>query len=395
MVISYQFKPLFKYFCNHILFQLLMDNTDQEIKDLISNLTERNKELNCLYSIDAVLKDYDLNLTNVFDKIIAILPSAFRYSDICKAQVIYKDEIIKSFGFKQTELKLATKIYVDNKSEGEIQVYYIQPVKQEKGIFIPEEKKLIQTIAERIGNYLSYRQLRELIGNENIENSDKINLDTDFYNWLKSCYFTEVEIKKITQVKIEFRKGETICKQGSFASYIMMLKKGLVKAGIENGNTKNFTYKITKPFSFIGLSTLYGDNYYHFSSTALIPSTVYLIEKTTFDNILKTNPKFFPIVMQWYCKAFEHVYYKMNSVANKQALGRIAETLLYLYEKIFDNRIISNIISRKDIAEMAGMSTENAVRVLSELKRDKIIKINSCGIEIINKDLLHTISMAG
>lgn len=382
-------------FVADIILPFLMDTSEFEIKNLISDLTERNKELNCLYNVDAVLKNLDTDLDEVFNKIISLLPSALRYTDICKAHITYNNKEYKSPGLKKTELKLASSIIVDNQTAGEIRLYYIQPVKQEKGIFNPEERRLIQTIAERIGNYLSYRQLREIIGNEKSEESDKSNLDADFHNWLKSCYLSEEEIKRITQVKIDFRKGETICKQGSFASYIMMLKDGFVKAGIESGNSKNFTYKITKPFNFIGLSTLYGDNYYHFSSTALVPSTIYLIEKTTFDNILKTNPKFYPIVMQWYCKAFEHVYYKMNSIANKQALGRIAESLIYLSETIFDNGIISSIISRRDIAELAGMSTENAVRVLSELRKDKIIKINTRGIEIIKKDLLNTLSIAG
>ncbi|HRU69377.1 MAG TPA: helix-turn-helix domain-containing protein, partial [Bacteroidia bacterium] len=86
---------------------------------------------------------------------------------------------------------------------------------------------------------------------------------------------------------------------------------------------------------------------------------------------------------------------RMSCLANKQALGRIADILLYLSEKIFNGQLIENIISRKDIAELAGMSTESAVRILSELNRDKIIKIVNKGIEISNLALLKKLSIAG
>ncbi|MBT4728131.1 MAG: winged helix-turn-helix domain-containing protein, partial [Bacteroidetes bacterium] len=48
-----------------------------------------------------------------------------------------------------------------------------------------------------------------------------------------------------------------------------------------------------------------------------------------------------------------------------------------------------------DMAELAGMSTESAVRVLSELKKDKVINIHHKGIEIVNMKLLQTLSKVG
>jgi CRP/FNR family transcriptional regulator len=82
----------------------------------------------------------------------------------------------------------------------------------------------------------------------------------------------------------------------------------------------------------------------------------------------------------------------MSSIANKQALGRLAETLIYLSDDIFNGKIITTNVSRKDIAELAAMSTESAVRFLSDLKKDKIIDIASSHIELLKKDVLKIIS---
>ncbi|MBN2683582.1 MAG: Crp/Fnr family transcriptional regulator [Bacteroidales bacterium] len=371
---------------------------EENIPELLEDLNERNKELNCLYSVEEVLKDVETEKTEVFNKIIEIIPSGWRYSDICKARLIFDDITVDSPNLKITELKQYSDIIIDGKKRGELQVYYIKPVKQEKGIFLAEERKLITSLSEKIGNYLSYKQLKEYVNSleqqktGNIQRSGK---EEKLKTWLKEQHLTEAEINHFMKVKISFKKGETICKQGSFSTYIMMLAEGLSKASLESAMEKSFTYKINKPYAFIGLSTLYGDSYYNFSATALVPSTVYLIDRTIFDQIVKTNTKFGHTLMMWYCRNFKLVYSRLGCIANKQAIGRIAETLIYLSEEVFENKIIDNVISRKDIAELAGMSTEGAVRVLSELKKDGTIKTGPRGIEIIDRKLLKTLSLAG
>ncbi|GAB4283995.1 MAG: hypothetical protein Kow0068_08960 [Marinilabiliales bacterium] len=371
-----------------------MANNEDDIKNLLEELKERNKELNCLYQIDEVLKDYNTNYDSIFNKIIELIPSGYRFTDICKVAIEFNGKYYYNKDFKNTELKQQAPIMIDNEKNGEITVVYSHPVRSEKGIFLNEERKMLYTIADKLSKYISYRELKNKLQEEDdvkSEDNNKKNLE----QWLKAQYLNDDEIEKITKVKIEFYKGETICKQGAFSNYIMLLTDGLVKACIINDFNKSYIYKITKPFNFIGLSTLYGDNYYHFSSIALTHSTLYLIEKTVFDQIVKSNKNFYLSVMRWYCRSFEHVYDRMNCIANKQSLGRIADTLLYLTLDIFETTKIPNIITRRDIAELSGLSVENTVRVLSELKKDKIIRILNNEIEVLNSKMLKTISIAG
>ena len=73
----------------------------------------------------------------------------------------------------------------------------------------------------------------------------------------------------------------------------------------------------------------------------------------------------------------------------------MAEVLLYLWKDVFDKKIIENFITRRIIAELSGMSTENAVRILSELKNDGIIESGKEGITVLNIELLETYSYSG
>ncbi|MFH0865707.1 MAG: helix-turn-helix domain-containing protein, partial [Bacteroidota bacterium] len=120
------------------------------------------------------------------------------------------------------------------------------------------------------------------------------------------------------------------------------------------------------------------------------------IENNLFRQTIESNPVFSQNIFKWYCNTTERHLKRLSCIANKQALGRMAEILLYLKNDIFNSNLIKNYITRKDIAELAAMSTESAVRILSDFKKDNIINIeNNNDIEIINEKILRTLSIAG
>ncbi len=378
--------------------KIYISMTDQDnITSLIKNLDERTKELNCIYQVDEVLNDFDSEIEIVLKKIIEIIPNGWRYTDICKAKIVFDNLEIFSEGYKDTELKLTSKILNNKKIIGEISVVYIKPIKTEKRIFVNEEISLLNTIASKLSNFFLLKRMRQTIKEMESQNiTVSSSKEDDLYKWLKDLSLTEQEIEKFTHVHIKFKKGETMCKQGSITSYIMLLSEGFSKNYLEGIQERGFNFSIVKPFDFIGLSSLYGSTIYNFSGAALTPCTVYIIENTLFKNTLLSNIEFAQNIFKWYCNTTERHLKRLSCIANKQSHGRMAEILLYLKEDIFNSNIIKGNISRKDIAELAALSTESAVRILSEFKKDNIINIiNNNDIEIIDEKLLKTISMAG
>ena len=367
------------------------------IKTVLHSLNERTKELNCLYLVDEILQDFNLPLESVFSKLNEVIPKSMQYVDICRTCIIYDNKEYVNETFKKTELKLSAQSFSDGKKI-EVCVYYIKPVKIEhRTIFLSEEHKLINTVTEKIARYIEYRQLRDTLNKKMASSETKSDIipTGNLETWLKSFSLSSDNIQQITRVKIIFRKGETICKQGALTNHIMLLSEGLTKIYLESSHDRNFIIKIAKPFDFIGLSSLYGENTYTFSVAALVPCSVYLVEKETLKNIFFKNPDFAYQAMKWFSQNFSLLLDKMSSVSNKQSLGRMSDVLLYLAKDIFSNNTIEGCISRKDIAELAGLSTESAVRILSEFKSDSIVTLNRNEIQIVNEELLRTISMSG
>lgn len=376
-----------------------MAKEEENIKSIIDNLNERTKELNCIYSVDEVLKDINSDLDSVFTKLVDIIPSGWRYSQICRIEINCFDQVYTSEGLIRTDLKQVSKIQLEDKVIGEIKLYYIKPIKMDKGIFLPEEQRLLNMIAKKVSDFILYKKLRDTI--QTIDHQSDLKPDKSLsgqnkqIEWLHNFGLSDLEIEQLTKVQIKFRKGETICKQGAISSYFMILTDGLVKGYIEGIMERTYNFALIKPFDFIALSSLYGKGFYNFSATALIPSTLYLIDKDTFIKMMEQNMVFASNIIGYFCKNFEQAFNKMALLAFKQSLGRVSEVLRYLMDEIFETKLIPNTITRKDIAELAGISTENAVRILSELKNDHVINIQTTGIEILQPELLKTFSIAG
>jgi CRP/FNR family transcriptional regulator len=75
--------------------------------------------------------------------------------------------------------------------------------------------------------------------------------------------------------------------------------------------------------------------------------------------------------------------------------GRMADILLCLAQRIFKNDIFNLPLSRFELAELTGMSTESVIRVMKDFKEDGLIKFEGKDIELVNIEMLLKISEVG
>lgn len=206
---------------------------------------------------------------------------------------------------------------------------------------------------------------------------------------------SELEFINQNKTQIFYKKGESVCKQGAYNSYILYVSDGLIKIYLETSNKKNINVKLLKDSEFLGLSSLYQENVFNYSGKALRDSTVCLIEKDSFKKLIQNNGTFASELINWYCKNEIHSYDILRSLLSKQMYGRLADVLIYLSNELFKGEDIFSFITRKDISEFAGLSTETTIRLLNEFKNEGIIKLEGKRIVIINIKSLKKISSCG
>ncbi len=370
-----------------------MKESDNATK-LIRDLKERQKELECLYRISNLLKNNEEPLEKLLIKVVESIPPGFQHPSICKARITIRDLSIEQKDLKETELSQKSNIVIDGKKIGEVQVYYIKPIKSEtESIFLHEEKRLIDAIANEIGQFLTINHYKNLVIKNNKRTRNEISLSLS--EWLTQWDLSDIQINKILGSQISFNKDELFLKQGTKVYYLLLLTDGLIKLSIGDPAGKNFVLKICKPFEFIGLDTSLDNNIWDYSATTITKSKGYLIDFDLIKECLSNNQNFKNKVFQFYGKSSFLLYQKINILANRQALGRLTSTLLYLWNDIYDRQVIENSITRKTIADLSGISTENAVRILSELNKDNVIKLQKEGIKLIDNKTLETYSNVG
>jgi|GEM_PF-229817 len=138
-----------------------MTNNNYNVDDVLHELGERAKELNCIYKIEEILKDFTSPLEDIFMRIVKVIPPGWQFVDICKARIMYEDREYPS-NFTETKYSQHAHIIVDNKEVGRVEVFYLEPIlNKDECPFLVEEQKLLDNIAGRLGTYLFHRHLKE------------------------------------------------------------------------------------------------------------------------------------------------------------------------------------------------------------------------------------------
>ncbi|MBN2572751.1 MAG: PEP/pyruvate-binding domain-containing protein [Ignavibacteriales bacterium] len=155
-----------------------MNQTDQKIEKLVYNLQERTKELNCIYSIEELLKN-SVTQDDTFQQIVEIIPSGWQYNEKCEARIVINDRIYKTKGYKKSKWEIRDSIIVQGKNIGEVAVSYNDNfTDSETNPFLKEEVRLLNTIAVRLGHFILYQSYKnvfeELKSLQSIGNKGKL-----------------------------------------------------------------------------------------------------------------------------------------------------------------------------------------------------------------------------
>ena len=205
----------------------------------------------------------------------------------------------------------------------------------------------------------------------------------------------EVDFIRTGKTQILFRKGENLTKQGAFTSYILFIIHGLARQYLESDTTKTFNLRIIRPGDFLGLSAVFHENIFGYSSSALTDCQAFLIEKEALAKVIRQNGLFGFSLIKRYCEQNNNLLSVIRSLNYKQMYGRLAEILLYMDSFKADNPEIFQLLSRKDLADFAGVSVESAVKLLKSFEKDGVIELHDKDIVLNNHKTLAEISRRG
>jgi len=203
----------------------------------------------------------------------------------------------------------------------------------------------------------------------------------------------EEELNLINKDKTEkiYKKGDIICSEGDEISSFLYLQKGLVKLYKTEVNKKEHIISIAKPKDFIGLLSIFSNKTHIYSISAIEDSVVCFVDLKVIKKLIAANGVFALDFFERISTVADSVIKTRIDINTRQLRGRIAYILLFFAKHIYSENQFNLPISRKEIAELIDMSTENVIRVLSEFRKDGLIQIEGKKIEVLDINRLEKI----
>lgn len=207
---------------------------------------------------------------------------------------------------------------------------------------------------------------------------------------------SQLELQNSTCSESSINAGEVILSQGSLTSHIIYLRTGLVKEYQKSDvNQQEYIINIIKEKTYLGLHSLFGDKYNHYSYMALTDVSVCYIDRQIFKRFLLENGQFGYKILESVSRDSLNTFHRFVNQNQKKIFGKLADALLYFSQNIYNSDSFYLHLSRNEVSYLIGTSRESVSKQLKQFEDDGLISINGRIINILKPMDLERISKYG
>jgi CRP-like cAMP-binding protein len=172
---------------------------------------------------------------------------------------------------------------------------------------------------------------------------------------------------------------DLIFSEGDVPSFFFLISKGKVKLNNYNEGGKEFIQGILTQGNSVGLSSLFTEKNYPVNAVAVEESEVIRLPKSQYLQFVKQHPEnYFTIIK---CLS-EHMHYKflmMQSMAFQKPAQKLLTLMNYLKNQHSDQSqyALQILLTRQQLASLTGLSVETVIRVIKNMEKEGILKIQN------------------
>ncbi len=205
----------------------------------------------------------------------------------------------------------------------------------------------------------------------------------------------EISLINDNHFELNYKAGETILKQGSQITHLMVLKSGFASVYFEVNRRTNLIINILQPGQLTGGPGLGVNSNLVYSAKAITDISACFIDISVIHKLLRQNSDFAMHMLKYTNENLLVIFDKLVTLGYKQMNSKIAEALLHISRNILMKNPFKMIFSRQLLAEMTGLSKESVIRVLKKFKDDKLILESDKMMELLDVERLEQISQPG
>ncbi|MBU0969973.1 MAG: PAS domain-containing protein, partial [Proteobacteria bacterium] len=162
-----------------------------ESKRTEHTLKERIKELNFFFNLSDLLEKTDNGLDEILKKTVILIPLAWQFPEIAEACIELEGQTFQTAHFRKTQWMQTSNIIIQEKMVGKITVCYLEaPQTVTEEMFLLEERRLLNAIAQKIGYIIDRVRMTETVKQGEIFLRTAINAITNPFAVINAIDYT-------------------------------------------------------------------------------------------------------------------------------------------------------------------------------------------------------------
>lgn len=210
-----------------------------------------------------------------------------------------------------------------------------------------------------------------------------------------SWLFADLDAQTLEKIRkmsrsLQYPKGEVIFQEGEPAFGLYIICKGKVKLAKHSLRGKKQILKLLGPGEVLGEKTLFDREVYTAYAETLEETTLHFIEREPFMAFLREHPEVTLRFVEKLARELKAFQDKLMEASYEGSLERLSRLLLLMGKQYGvqteQGLDIGLELSRQELAELAGVATETAIRMLSRLKDRGLIALEGSKIYIVDRE---------
>lgn len=203
---------------------------------------------------------------------------------------------------------------------------------------------------------------------------------------------TSAELDSLGKIAVrkEYRKGQLVFAEGEPSRGFCLVVTGAVKIYRIGSDGRERVFHVIEAGDAFAEAAMFMENYPATAEAVIAGTTIILIEKNGFKQILSYDPKLSFKIIGTLVKWLRQMRDALTDLTLKEVPARIASYVLSLPVK--PGQPITIRISKTTVAQMLGTTKETFSRMLHRLAKQRILAYRGSQIRILNRPRLEKIA---
>ncbi len=177
-------------------------------------------------------------------------------------------------------------------------------------------------------------------------------------------------------VTIKFKKKDAIYRAGSIPREVYYLKKGSVKSVKYNDDGKELITEVWRDKDFFGVIAAINETAYTHAAVAAEDSELVSIPMDEFKKLMDVNAEIANRFIRIFAGNIEEKENELLEIAYGSIRTRLADALVKLGERYADKLVDGIPMSREELAQFVGTTSETVIRTLKDFKEEGLVSVN-------------------